>query len=55
MSMKSYSSSGENYFMSIDDISSIDFSFDEKDFKILNISNSTILSTTTDNCMYTPN
>ena len=49
MEMKSYSSSGDNYFMNKDDLS-FEFNFDGKDFKISNLSNSPILSTTTTNC-----
>lgn len=48
MSIKSYSSSGDN-IMSKGELS-FDFSFDEKDLRISNVSNSTILSTTTESC-----
>jgi len=50
MSYKStFSLSDNNYLLNKDEIS-LDFSFDEKDFKISNLSPSTLFSTTTVEC-----
>ena len=50
MSFKStFSLSGDNYLLNKAEIS-LDFSFDEKDFKISNLSPSTLFSTTTVEC-----
>ena len=50
MSYKStFSLSEDNYLLNKADIS-FDFSFDEKDFKISNISPCTLFSTTTEEC-----
>ena len=48
-SISSYSLSDEKYLMSKAELS-LDLSFDEKDFRISNLSPCTIISTTIENC-----
>ncbi len=50
-SKSSYSLSGEKYLINETELS-VDFSFDEKNFRISNLSPCTIISTTIDNCKH---